>query len=88
MPIQQSETFFNLLQPQRPPTEKVLKFNTSFDDSVERFFFKTSKECPQIIEFKNREDSEVLSSDFPGIRNLFNLTDLSSLCNLTGLISL
>ena len=54
-------------------------------------FFKTSKESdisPQIIEFKNLEDSEVLSSDFPGLRNLSSLIDLSSLCNLTGLNSL
>ncbi len=52
------------------------------------FFFKTSKEIdvsPQIIEFKNLEDSEVLSSDFPGLRNLCSLYNLSSLYNLTGL---
>ena len=77
--------FFDPTQPQQPLTEKVLKFNTSFDDSVKRFFFKTSKECPQIIEFKNLEHSEVLSVDFPGIRNLFSL---SGLCSLTGLNSL
>ena len=48
-------------------------------------FFKSSKESdisPQIIEFKNQEDSEVISSDFRGFRNL------SSLINLTGLNSL
>jgi hypothetical protein len=55
------------------------------------FLFKTSKESnitPQIIEFKNLEDSKVLSSDFPGLRNLSSLIDLSGLCNLTGLNSL
>jgi hypothetical protein len=41
-----------------------------------------------MIEFKNLEDSEVLSSDFQGIRNLFSLIDLSGLCNLSGLNSL
>ena len=55
--------------PQQPLTEKVLKFNMSFHDFVKKnFFFKTSKESdisPQII---NLEDSEVLSSDFPGLR--------------------
>jgi hypothetical protein len=56
------------------------------------FLFKTSKESsnitPQIIEFKNLEDSEVHSSDFPGLRNLSSLIDLSGLCNLTGINSL
>jgi hypothetical protein len=55
------------------------------------FFFQTSKESdisPQIIEFKNLEDSEVQSSDFPGLRNLSGLIDFSSLCNLSGLNSL
>ena len=32
--------------------------------------------------------TEVLSSDFPGLRNLYSPIDLSSLCNLTGLNSL
>ena len=41
-----------------------------------------------MIEFKNLEDSEVHSSDFPGLRTLSSLIDLSGLCNLTGLNSL
>ena len=52
---------------------------------------KTSKQSdirPQIIEFKNLEDSEVLSSDFQSLRILSSLIDLSNLCNLTGLNSL
>jgi hypothetical protein len=52
------------------------------------FCFQNIKKSPHIIEFKNLEDSEVLSSDFPGIRNLFSLIDLSGLCNLSGLNSL
>ena len=55
--------FFDLTQPLRPPTEKVLKFNMSFHDSVKIFFFKNSEESdisPQIIEFKNLEDSAVI----------------------------
>ena len=63
----------------------LLKFNMSFHDFVKKIFFKTSKEndiSPQII---NLEDSEVLSSDFPGLSSLI---DLSGLCNLTGLNSL
>ena len=64
----------------------------SFHDSIKKsFFFKTSKYSdisPQIIEFKNKDDSEVLSSDFPGLRNLSSLIDLSGLCKLIGLNSL
>jgi hypothetical protein len=56
--------FFDLTQPQQPPTEKMLKFDMSFHDSVKKIFsFKTSKESdisPQIIEFKNMEDSVVI----------------------------
>ena len=77
--------FFDLTWPQQPLTEKVLKFNMSFHDSVIIFIFQNINRRSQIIEFKNLEDSEVLSSDFPDLRNLI---DLSGLCNLTGLNSL
>jgi hypothetical protein len=63
----------------------------SFHDSVKNVFLKTTKlknVSPQIIEFKNQDNSEVLNSDFPGLRNHCGLTDLSSLCNLIGLNSL
>jgi hypothetical protein len=63
----------------------------SFHDFVKIFSFQNTKESnitPQIFEFKNLEDSEVLSSDFPGLRNLSSLIDLTDLCNLTGLNSL
>ena len=55
------------------------------------FFFQNIKLkcfCPQNNEFKIQDDSEVLSKDFTGFRNLCSLIDLSSLCNLTGLNSL
>ena len=39
-------------------------------------------------EFKDRDDSEVLKSDFPGLRNHCSLIDLIGLCNLIGLNSL
>ena len=51
-------------------------------------FSKESDISPQIIEFKNLEVSEDLSSDFPGLRNLSSLIDLSGLCKFTGLNSL
>ena len=62
-----------------------------FPDSVRKNFPKQNDISPQIIKFKNQDYSEVLSSDFPGLRNLYSLTDLSDLsglCNLTGLNSL
>ena len=31
--------FFDLMRPQRPRTEKLLKFNMSFHDSVEKVLF-------------------------------------------------
>ena len=36
--------FFDLMQPQGPLTEKVVKFNMGFHDSVKKKIFKTSKE--------------------------------------------
>ena len=42
---------FDLTHPQRPPTEKVLKFNISFDDSVKRFFF--SKHQNKVLKLLN-----------------------------------
>ena len=57
----------NIGWPQQPPTEKVLKFNMSFHDSVKKVFSKTSKYSnitPQIIEFKNLNDFNDLISAF------------------------
>ena len=78
----------NIGWPQQPQTEKMLKFNMIvFYD----FFFKTSKKSyisAPIIKFKNLDISGVLSSDFPGLRNLYSLIDLRDLCNLTSLNTL
>ena len=46
--------------PQQPPTEKVLKFNMIFHNSTRKHKNKA--------EFKILGDSEVLSSDFPGLK--------------------
>ena len=51
--------------PQQPPTEKVLKFNMIFHDSTPKNFFSKHKNK---AEFKCLDDSEVLSSDFPGLK--------------------
>ena len=60
-----------------------------FPDSVKKKKNpKQSDISRQTIEFKNLDDFEDLSSDFPALGNLFGLFDLSGLCNLTGLNSL
>ena len=61
--------FYDLTRPQLPLTEKLLKFNMSFHDSV--IFFSKHKNkviSPKIIEFKNMEDSDFLSSDFQALK--------------------
>ena len=51
--------------PQQPLTEKVQKFNMIFHDSTQKRFFSEHK---NEVEFKCLDDSEVLSSDFPGLK--------------------
>ena len=78
----------NIGWPQKPPTENstsvfmILSIFIFFQNTKLKYF------SPQIIEFKNQDDSEVLNSDFPGLRNHCSLIDLSGLCNLIGLNSL
>ena len=51
--------------PQQPPTEKVLKSNVIFRDSIKIISF-SKHQCK--AEFKNLNDSEVLSGDFAGLK--------------------
>ena len=53
--------------PQQPPTEKVLKFKMIFQGSMQIFFFSKHQNK---AEFKNRDDSEVLRSDFRALEPL------------------
>ena len=74
--------------PQKPPTENS---TWVFMILSKKFFFQNTKLkyfSPQIIEFKNQDNSEVLNSDFPGLINHCSLIDFSGLCNLIGLNSL
>ena len=64
-------SFSDIGWPQQPLTEKVLKFNMSFYDSVKKINISS-----QIIEFKNLYDFEDLRIDFPGFRNPCSLIDL------------
>ena len=53
------------MKPQWPPTEKVLKFNIIFHDSIPKIIFLKHQNK---VEFKNLDESEVPSCDFPGLR--------------------
>ena len=55
----------NIGWPQQPPTEKVLNFNTIFHDPTKKLSFSKNQNK---AEFKNLDDSEVLSSDFSDLR--------------------
>ena len=55
----------NIDWPQQPPTEKLPKFNIIFHDSNPKIFFSKHKNK---AEFKYLDDSEVLSSDFSGLK--------------------
>ena len=51
--------------PQQLPIEKVLKLNMKFHDSIKKLSF-SKHQCK--AELKNLDDSEVLNSDFPGLK--------------------
>ena len=55
----------NIGWPQQPLTEKVLNFNMIFHDPTKKLFFSKHQNK---AEFKNLDDTEVLSSDFPDLR--------------------
>ena len=71
--------------PQQPPTEKVLKFNMIFHDSIQKTSFLKHKNKADI---KCLDDSEVLSSNFSDLCSLKDLSDLNSLNDLNDLDSL
>ena len=52
--------------PQQPLTERVLKFDMNFHNSTKTFSFSKHQSKAK---FKNLNDTEVLSSDFPDLRN-------------------
>ena len=71
--------------PQQPPTEKVLKFNMIFHDSTQKNFFSKHKNK---AEFKCLDDSEVLSSDFPGLKtSAASMTSVASTASMASMTS-
>ena len=73
----------NIGWPQQPPTEKVLNFNMIFHDSVN--FFSSSKHESE-AHFKNLNDSEVLSSDFPCLKT--SAASITSTASTTSVASM
>ena len=64
---QRQPTVASLGWPQQPTTKKMLRFNLTFQDSTKKFFFSKQQNK---AEFKNLDDSKVLSgdlTDFPGL---------------------
>ena len=69
--------------PQQPLTEKVLKFSLIFHNSIPKIiFFKHQNK----IEFKNMDDSEVPSCDFPGLRT--SAASMTSTASTTSMASM
>ena len=71
--------------PQQPPREKMLKFNMMFHDSTPKNFFSKHKNK---AEFKCLDDSEVLSSDFTGMKtSLASVTSMASTASMASMTS-
>jgi hypothetical protein len=71
--------------PQKPPTEKVLKFIMIFQDSTTIFFCSKLKDK---AEYKCLNDSEVLSSDFPGLKiSADSMTSVASTASMASMTS-
>ena len=75
----------NIVWPQQPPTEKVLKFNMIFHDYTQKLFFSKHKNK---AEFKCLDDFEVLSSDFPGLKtSAASMTSVASTASMASMTS-
>ena len=74
--------------PQQPPTENVLKFNVILLDSTQNFFFSKH---PNKAEFNDKDDSEVLRSNFTDLRtsaaSMTSTTSTTSMSSMTSTAS-
>ena len=69
--------------PQQPPTEKVLKFNMIFQHKKKLFSKHENK-----AEFKCLDDSDVLSSNFPGLKtSATSMTSVASTASMASMTS-
>ena len=75
----------NIAWPQQPRTEKLPKFNIIFHDSNPKNFFSKHKNK---AESKFLDDSEVLSSDFPGLNSsAASMTSVASTASMASMTS-
>ena len=71
--------------PQQPPTEKMLKFNMIFHDPTPKNLFSKHENK---AELKCLNDSEVLSSDFPGLTtSAISMTSVASTASMASMTS-
>ena len=73
----------NIVWPQQPPIEKLLKFNQVFHDSTKKLCFSKHQNK---AEFKSLDDSRVLSDDFPGLR--VSAASMTSTASTTSMASI
>ena len=75
--------------PQQPPIEKMLIFTMIFHDTTQKNFFSNHKNK---TEFKCLDDSEVLTSDFSGLKtyaaSMTSVTSTASMAPMTSTASL
>ena len=69
--------------PQQPLTKEVLKCNLIFHDSIPKVIFSKDQNK---AEFKNLDDSEVPSCDFPGLRT--SAASMTSTASTTSMASM
>jgi hypothetical protein len=63
----------------------VPKFNLTFHDSNKKYLFS---KCPNKAEFRNLDDSAVISSDFPGLRTFAaSITSTASTTSVASMTS-
>ena len=73
----------NISWPQQPPTKKVLNFNMIFHESTKPIFFSKHQNK---AEFKNLDDSKVLSRNFPDLRT--STASMTSTASTTSMASM
>ena len=69
--------------PQQPLIKKVLEFNRIFRDATQNFFFSKH---PNKAEFIDMDDSEILRSDFTGLRT--SAASMTSTASTTSMFSM
>ena len=74
----------DISSPQQHPTEKTLNFNMIFQGTTQKIFFSKNENKAK---FKCLDDSEVLTSDFSGLKtsaaSITSVTSTASMASMT-----